>query len=261
VINVPHLETDVTTACQLSCVACNHHVPLWRKRGPTFADPRQVELDLERLSGFLHASVWGALGGEPLLHKSLVEILHIVRDSGICDKIEVWTNGLMLPQMGQSFWRSFDVLVVSIYPGKHTEESLGWIVQKCKDEGVVYSPRDEGANRNFRTLLEETPTSPEETKAKYQGCFFRQFSRVVNNGYFYTCCCAPHMPILLQGREHGADGIAIEGLNERLLRGYLTREEPLEACSMCAGRDTAKPIEWREQRNPDAWIRESAGVV
>lgn len=258
-IQIPHLETDITTACQLSCVACNHHVPLWRKYGPVAADPRQVELDLNRLAQFVRAERWGALGGEPTLHRNLVEILQIARDSGVAYKTEVWTNGLMLTRMSPAFWRSFDVLVVSIYPGKHTDESIDWIRSKCADEGVEFSPRDERQNPNFRTLLEPVPTTPEETRRKFAGCFFRHFSRVANNGYFYTCCCAPHMPGLIQGRSFEEDGIRIEGLTERSLTAYLKREEPLGACSLCAGRDTAVPIQWREEKDPAAWLAASAG--
>lgn len=260
-ILLPHLETDITTACQLSCVACNHHVPLWRKAGPKQADPRQVELDLGHLSNFVHVDRWGALGGEPLLHRGLVEILEIVRLSRIADKIEVWTNGLLLPRMSDAFWGSFDTLVLSIYPGKHDEASLDWIQSKCADHGVEYSPRDERTNPNFRTLLEKEPTSEEDTRAKFAGCFFRHFSRVANWGYFYTCCCAPHMSTLVQGRTENPDGIRIHDLTERSLRAYLTRTDPLAACYTCAGRDTAVPIKWVEERDPNAWLAASAGRV
>ena len=258
-IKIPHLETDVTTACQLSCVACNHHVPLWRAAGPKHADPRQVEIDLFTLSNILHADVWGALGGEPTLNPKLVDILKIARESGIADTIEVWTNGLTLPRMSEEFWRSFDVLVLSIYPGKHDEDSLAWIAAKCADTGRVLSLRDERNQPNFRTLLEPKRTSPVETKKKFAGCFFRHFSRVANWGYFYTCCCAPHMSTLVQGQKENRDGIKIFGLTEDQLNQYLNRTNPLNACFTCAGRDTAVSIPWREERDPEKWLRASAG--
>lgn len=260
-ILIPHLETDVTLACQLSCVACNHHVPLHRARkgGPKAANPKQVEQDLFTLTRLIHADRWGALGGEPTLHAKLVDILHIVRASKIADQIEVWTNGLTLQKMDPAFWKAFDILVVSIYPGKHTDESLDWIVRKCAEEGVEFSPRDERIMPNFRTLLEQVPTGPQETKRKFAGCFFRHFSRVANDGYFFTCCCAPHMPELVQGRSFGDDGIEIATLDELRLLAYLNRTEPLGACSTCAGRDTAVAIPWREEKNPMVWLEASAG--
>jgi hypothetical protein len=259
-IRIPHLETDVTQACQLSCVACNHHVPLWRARkgGPWHADPWQVEQDLGHLATFLHAERWGALGGEPLMAAQLVDILQVARASGIADKIEVWTNGLLLKRQPSEFWKAFDVLVLSIYPDKHDTSSLEWIARKCEEEGVELSVRDERHNPNFRTLFEPTPTLPHVTRRKFETCFFRHFSRVANRGYFFTCCCAPHMPMLVQGRTFGDDGLLIEGSTEDTVRAYLERQEPLGACTDCAGRDTAQPLVWHEQKDPAAWLKESA---
>lgn len=258
-IYIPHLETDVTTACQLSCVACNHHVPLYRAAGIKSADPRQVFEDLNTLKTFVHADRWGALGGEPTLHKQCTEILEIARNSGIADKTEVWTNGLSLPRMAAPFWRSFDILVLSIYPGKHTEASLEWIHKKCLDEGVTLDVKDERHYPNFKTLFEATPTGPEATRAKFAGCFFRHFSRVANDGYFFTCCCAPHMPALVQDKPFGTDGVKIAGLTEEDIIRYLARLEPLGACSTCAGRDTAVSIPWHEEKVPLRWMAASRG--
>lgn len=258
-IRIPHLETDITTACQLSCVACNHHVPLWRKHGPEFADVRQVERDLNHLRMLLHTDKWGALGGEPTLHKQLVDILHVVRDSGIADVIEVWTNGLTANRLSKEFWTACDIFVLSVYPGQHGTDSLEWIRKKCEDEDVLLDVKDERKHPNFRTLLEPVPTNEEATRAKFAGCFFRHFSRVANRGYFFTCCCAPHMPMLVQKRDANADGVRIEGLTEEGLRAYLTRSEPLGACTNCAGRDTAVSIPWSEERDPVKWLKKSAG--
>lgn len=259
-IQVPHLETDITQACQLSCVGCNHSVPLWRERGPWSADPKQVEKDLGHMTTILHAEKWGALGGEPLMNAKLVDILKIARDSGVAEITEVWTNGILLRRQRAEFWHSFDHLVVSIYPGKLTDQEIEWIAKKCEDEDVVYSPRDERLNPNFMTMLEPIPTGLAQTKSKYDGCFFRHFSRCASYGFFFTCCCGPHIPMLIQGQPYGTDGIKIEGLSEQELAAYLTQAEPLAACYVCAGRDTAKPLVWSEEKNPKKWMMASAGL-
>jgi len=258
---MPHLETDVTQACNLSCVGCNHEVPLWRtlKGGPWKADPDQVRADLNHLAMIMHADRWGALGGEPLLHPKLVDILLIARDSGVADKTECWTNGMFAHRMKSEFWRSFDILVLSVYEGKHTDDSLALIAERCEQYGVELVTKDERRYPNFKTLLEPVPTSPRETRAKFAGCFFRSFSRSANYGWFFTCCCAPSMPMLVQGKPYGTDGIPIAGLREEQLRAYLDRSEPLGCCHLCAGRDTAVSIPWHEERNPDAWVAASAG--
>lgn len=69
------------------------------------------------------------------------------------------------------------------------------------------------------------------------------------------------MPLLIQGHEdEGHDGIRVEGLTEEELKAYLRRKEPLDSCYTCAGRDTAKPITWREEKDPSAWMKASAGL-
>lgn len=262
-IRLPHLETDITQACQLSCVGCNHSVPLWRQKkgGPWAADPQQVRADLTHLAGFVRADRWGALGGEPLLHSKLTEILEIARDSGIADKTEVWTNGLLLARQKPAFWRAFDILVLSIYPGKHDDASLAEIRARCAGEGVELVEKDERRFPNFMTMLEPVPTEYSATKEKFEGCFFRHFSRVANYGFFFTCCCGPHLPMLVQGQPFGTDGVPIAGLTEAELNAYLTRSEPLGACFVCAGRATAKPLVWREERRPTEWLAASAGLA
>lgn len=259
---IPHLETDLTVACQLSCCACNHFIVPWRKYGVWKAEPKQIEKDLNHLSSILHTYAWGALGGEPLLHPDIVDILLIARESGIADKIEVWTNGLLLHKMPLYFWSyptPMDVIVLSVYEDKHDDKSLNWIRDKCKDNGIDLEIKDERTWHNFRSNLEEVPTDEDGTKLKFDNCFFRQFSRVASQGYFYTCCCSPNIPILLQGKEKGTDGVLIEGLTEQELNDYLTRSEPLGCCSICAGRETAKEIKWSEERDHMKWIEKSKG--
>ena len=262
-IRIPHLETDVLFGlCECSCVACNHAVPLWRTQAPRLTSPASIERDLAHLSTILHADVWGALGGEPLLHPDLVKILKIVRASGIADTIEVWTNGIKLAQgkWPEGFWEAeFDTLVVSLYPGRMDDDAEARVKELCDTHGRVFSPRDERRLPNFRTLLEPQPTTHEVTRRKFAGCFFRHFSRNVTNGYFFTCCCGPHLPATVQGRPYGTDGVAIEGLTEVALRAYLQRTEPLGACTICAGRDTAVPIVWSEEKDPETWLRKSRG--
>lgn len=275
-LHLPHLETDITVACQLSCVACNHMVTLYRATNSIWrSDPSQIEHDLNILSRLIHVEAWGALGGEPTLHPQLPEILRVVRLSGIADRIEVWTNGILLSSplhpLAIKFWDTsrlgvyplFDDLILSRYEGKLTDQNVCYIEGMCERLGIKLIIKDERSWHNFRNNLEPIPTGDgtPATKLKYDRCFFRQFSRVANLGYFYTCCCAPHQPVLLQSRPLGSDGIAIDQiLTEESLRAYLERSEPLGCCSICAGRDTAKGIEWGEERDSALWLEKSKGL-
>jgi GTP 3',8-cyclase len=246
----------VTTHCQLSCVACNHCAPLWRFAGPRWARVAQVEQDLSRLAKIVHTPLWGALGGEPLFHPQLVDILRVARQSGIADALEVWTNGLRIRHTTPEFWRSFDILVLSLYPG--VDVDVEWARHKCQEEGVQLVVKDEREMRNFRSLLEPVPTPENVTRRKFQNCFFRGFSRVANEGYFFTCCVSPQLPYLLQQRPYGDNGLAItEDLTETELQAFLDRQEPLGCCDICASHETALPVLHQQQRDVYEWLKAS----
>lgn len=263
-ISIPHLETDVTQACQLSCVACNHAVPLWRKHGPWTNTPEQVSKDLTALSKVAHAGAWAALGGEPLLNKRLDEIVLAARESGIANQYGVWTNGVAfaaLKAQGRlGFLDHVEALVLSRYPGKLTDEAVADMRQTCAEHGATLIYRDEINEPNFMTWLEKEPTDGPTTKKKYAECSFRRgHNYAASYGYFFACCCGPHLPMHVMGRPYGSDGIALDGITEEALGNYLNDPEPFGACSICAGRNTAVKIPWREERDPVIWLAKSAG--
>ncbi len=264
-ITLPNLDCDVTSACQLSCIECNRMVTPYRyaKGGPPSTTPAIVAHDLEHFGKVARTHRWAALGGEPTLHKDLVAILKVVRDSGVAMNVAVWTNGLRLRQMKSDFWRAFDTLVMTVYPGKHDDASVAWVVAKCKDEGVELEIKDERHHHNWTRVLEPVPTSPQVTAEKFRDCWFKTYSRTLNFGYLFLCCPSPHVPQLLQGRPFGSDGIPVEGLTEEKLLAFLHRTTPLGSCTVCAGRNTpsAVAVPWREEKDLAKWLKASAGEI
>jgi cyclic pyranopterin phosphate synthase len=259
-----NLDCDVTSNCQLSCVSCNRMVVPYRASGSIpSTTPAQVEHDLHHFGKIARTKRWAALGGEPLLHRDLVAILGVVRASGVAGNIAVWSNGMRLQKMAPEFWRAFDTLVVSLYPGKVDDAGKEWITRKCADEGVELVMKDERfALGNWTQILEPAPTGDAYTQAKYEACWFKTYCYALNNGYLYRCCPSPHIPQLLQGRPEGSDGAAIEGMTEEGLRSFMTRPNFMESCRVCTGRNTPTAVgqPWREVRDPEEWRRASAGV-
>lgn len=263
-IEIPNLDCDVTSNCQLSCADCCRLVVPYRHAdgGIPSTTPAQVEHDLYHFGKIARTKRWAALGGEPLLHRDLVEILRVVRASGVAEDIAVWTNGIRLRRIGADFWQSFDSLFVSVYPGKLTDDDVAWIERKCADEGKTLTIKDERHYPNWTRVIEEAPTDEASTQAKFSSCWWRTYSRTLNYGYLFLCCPSPHIPQLLQGRPFGADGIAIEGLTEQGMLDFLERTKPLGSCSLCAGRNTesAVAMPWREEKNLAAWLKQGAAA-
>lgn len=221
--------------------------------------PEDVERDLSHFVKVATADAYAMIGGEPTMNPRLTEILWVARRSGVAPILEVWTHGQSLKRMASAFWGSFDRLVVSVYPGKHDDESIAWIEAKCSDEGRELVLKDERRYPNFSRLLEPRPTDEAATLAKWRSCFFRGFSRVLDRGFFWTCCTSPHLSTRILGLPLNVDGIPVEGLTEGALRAFLESPTPLKSCAICCGRNTASsiPVAWSEERNPREWLRAS----
>lgn len=263
-ITLPHLETNVTAACQNRCVACNHFVPLEVSRfKASMIAPEDLARDLQNFGRVAHVHGYALIGGEPLMHPEIVALMRVAEESGIADRVELWTNGQALDDMARDFWDVLDVLVLSVYPGKLDDADIERIDERCREAGAELIVKDERQTPNFSRLLEPMPTSRAVTEEKFRRCFFKGYSRVLDRGYLFLCCTSPFIPRLLLGEPFGTDGLRVdEHLTERALHEFLSRSEPLRSCGICAGRDgRGDPMEWREVRDPDEWVQTSAGAA
>ncbi len=251
-ILLPHCETNITTACQCKCVACTQMVGTLK---PSFVEPESVERDLHIFREVAHVEKYAILGGEPTLHKRLVDILHIVRASGIADEIEVWTNGMSLRRQPPEFWESFDTLFLSLYPGKVSDEDVLWIRNKCIETGRNLEVKDARVTSYFSALLTREHGSPQEAAHRYKFCWFKKWTRALNNGYFYRCCTSVFIPRVVMNQPEGTDALSLDGITEQKLQAFLDQAETPLSCFRCTSM-RGPTIEWREA-GEDTWLTES----
>lgn len=91
---IASVKVDTTTACQLNCHGCTAEG--WRRNNPDYV------LTLAQLKAFLDACRISEYritrlifsGGEPLLWKHLKAGAKAVKESGLVDYIEIWTNAM-----------------------------------------------------------------------------------------------------------------------------------------------------------------------
>lgn len=117
----PKLDVQVCDHCNLRCAGCLHFAPLADKR---FLDLDTYRHDLERLAsvdgvaGYFGSVV--LMGGEPLLHPQIDQVVRITRERLAGTPIGLCTNGLLLRRMDEGFWGTLaecDVeLGISPYP-------------------------------------------------------------------------------------------------------------------------------------------------
>jgi len=117
-IDLDYIEFWATRHCNLNCKGCSSCSPLMTE---WFLDLSRLSDDLRQLKrlgiNILNINV---LGGEPLLNPDLPKIFSIVKEIYPSTNLGLLTNGLLLPNMPDDFWRAcqeYDVMLkVTCFP-------------------------------------------------------------------------------------------------------------------------------------------------
>lgn len=247
-ISLPHGEYNINTTCQNSCLACNHFTPLqplWKK------EPAVIERDLGMAAKLIHFHHFCILGGEPTLHPQLLDILDIVRASGVTDLIKLNTNGQQNERWPDELFRKIDHLQVSPY--KLSGDDRRRLTGKAKQAGIVIDWQDLG----FRQVGYKHADA-ERGRRLFNSCWYRFNRHVIEDGYFYYCCVGRWIPETLLGLPRETEAIALDGLTEEKLREFLGAQEPPKSCLVCAS-NQGPIIGWREERNKGKWLEGTLG--
>lgn len=231
-------ELNVCHHCNLSCRGCSHLSP---RIGKFFVDPDTAFRDFSILAHFYRPKRVSLLGGEPLLHPALLDVIHAVRRSGISQCIRIVTNGTLLARMPEKVWASLDEVHVSAYPGlKLANRDVRTWRTIARSHGVEFQLRY--TDRFWEAWSELGTRDPKLVNRIYSACQIAQTWRchAVCEGFFFRCSQSIFIPLAL-GKRAGlkpmVDGLRLErreGFAEELLR-FLEAREPLASCGHCLG--------------------------
>jgi len=233
-IQTRSLEAHIVDHCNLTCAECcslSPLLPAW------YATPDSVADDLRKAVKVLNPGIFKLVGGEPLLHPQLVDVILAVRETGIAPVISLTTNGLKLGDMADDFWQAIDALTISRYPKPQLAPGL---IAHIEAQAARFDVRLNWKVQNTFSTMNRTPPSTDlaETQRIYHDCWIRERCHMIRDGMFYTCTRPAHFQTLYQGnRDFRADGLRLHddaGMLDALL-AYLQREAPLEACLHCHG--------------------------
>lgn len=235
-IRAPNLELSVARHCNLACAGCSHLSPILP---PELLDIDELAADLARLATVYHAHTVKLMGGEPLLHPRLGEVIAAVRRSGVGDRIALCTNGVLLPKMGDDLWRALDAVAVSRYPDLLTDAAIERARERAARAGTAFEVFDYG---HFRVSWSRPGTeSAALVERIWRTCHVAHRWRCHNldRGRFALCPQAlmlpAHLPTLPGA---GVDLRAPEARGARLLDRLLDHlDDPrsLDACRHCLG--------------------------
>lgn len=227
----------MTEHCNLACDACDHLAPYYKKSPTTTADIDVIGRDLTALGEVLHTKCIRVSGGEPLLHPRLVEILKLIRSTGITDTIKIISNGVLLHRAPAEMWSLIDHFSTTVYPVKYRYK-VEELQEICRANNVEceLQPRDE---MRITQIVSENEDA-DLVQSIYDHCPLKRILAGVHKGRFYVCPPSVHYElhrrlIGLTSDLADLDGIPIHdnpNLKDEISEAMQSRT-PLRCCSHC----------------------------
>ena len=98
-------EIHITDHCNLNCKSCSHWAPV---ADEFYISIENFTKDLTRMKELTQAYVDRVvlLGGEPLLHPQIIELIEITSNLFPKSEIIILTNGILVNKMDEKFWQA-----------------------------------------------------------------------------------------------------------------------------------------------------------
>lgn len=177
-----YFETNIVDHCNLKCIGCTHFSNISE---PKFVDAKILYIHLCRLNNIFGKIItFRILGGEPLLHPDIINILNFSRKALPYSKIELVTNGLLLDKMTEEFFQTLYKNNISVeisnYPP--TQNKIKQLKQILSSFKITFSVTP--MIINFTANLNPKGTS--DPKKTFKNCRHR-YCTILRNDNIYIC--------------------------------------------------------------------------
>ncbi len=240
-----NIEFQIIDHCNLNCRGCAHFSNISEKK---FIDARVMVKSMDQFNkrvGYVYSVA--LMGGEPLLHPDIVDIIEYTRDRFPISEVRIVTNGLLLDRMPQEFYKACRKNRILIYISKYppTVKKIPKIKKILSHYGIRYFISS--TVRQFSSCFEPTGTS--DARKAFEHCG-RRACTIVKDDRIYLCSICAFVD--KYNKRFVQDIPQPEGLNlytcsAKELMDYL--KSPAETCKYCAC--TPHYLDWSCFGEPD----------
>ena len=243
-----YLEIPITTKCSLRCKYCSNLIPCYKK--PKDYDinilTKSINTFLKCINKIVYVRV---LGGEPFLSKNLNKVLRTLLKSNKIQRIEIVTNGTIIPKEQEVIKKLKDkrvIVCISQYPIVNYQK----LVTFLKTNNINYRIDKMTYWMNYGDIKKRNKTKKELQK-QFAKC--NHVCKSLINGQFHLCPRSSHgtdLKIIQNNKKDYVDlldtTLTLEDKKEKLQ--LLLKKKYIEACNYCDyGTKKSKKIPVAEQ--------------
>lgn len=251
-------NVELAEHCNLNCAGCDHFSPIAE---PALVNVDDLTRDFSRMAELFGNRIFQVLlmGGEPLLHPELIDILRISRSAFPRAVINIVTNGLKLPTMPEEFWVACRQNHIAIRPTKYpislNYAEIELLAQRHQVEYCYYDGGDTVKTLYYRPLDPKGEHFPNQS---FLMCLTANRCISLRQGRLYTCTTAAnihkfnqHFNTKLELLPEDSIDIYSAASAEEILE-FLAK--PIPFCRYCASEQVKKGIPWHQsKRDINEW--------
>jgi len=251
-IILPLTTLVLTERCTLRCKECSHFMQYFQN--PVEYKTKDIIANFDKLLSVVSfVRCVGISGGEPLLHKNILEVIEHVCTSQKVGYVAVTTNATIMPN--EEFFRSVSahenlIMRLSDY-GKHSKY-IEDIVEKCKRHHIRHAILN-NATWYGGLRITEVNNDFNEVRHVFRACSTKS---LLLKGHSFSKCqlaCFAESLGAIPGNVSGTRScldVSREDFNLSTLKEYFDSQTPLQACSICSGASrTREQVPPAEQTN------------
>ena len=236
--NLEQVEINLTSHCNLNCQMCDHFSPIAEKE---FADINIVRKDLARLSKLTDKKLDRLLllGGEPLLHPNINLFIEASYEFFPNTEITVFTNGILLDKMPNTFWevckKTNTIIKYTKYPINLNFENLHNLADNYGVKMIPAEYLEDKVKTSWKFPLDLS--GRQNILSNFLNCMHATHCINLENGRMYTCTVAPNIRHFNRyfnkniplSNSDGVDIYTVKNLDELIQRLY----SPIPFCRYC----------------------------
>jgi organic radical activating enzyme len=241
--SLDYVEFHLADHCNLNCRGCGHFSPI---ADETFASLTKYRLDLLRLKEFFsNLKMIVLMGGEPLLNPQIEDFLSLTRQIFPKSNIQLFTNGILLPNMPTTFWstcRACSITIdISLYPPVVKKEAT--IINIVKSNGIKLQTH---RVINFHAFYNKKGDT--DAKKAFRKCRLRWYTPMLREGKLFICPKAATINYFVKKFGLDIPRTGFIDIHSGDISGWDVKERLNEAASVCnyctLGWDTIPTFPW-----------------
>lgn len=220
-----NLEINVADHCNLDCIGCSHDAPSMAR---WFEKPIRLARALSRLWNFYRSPLLKLLGGEPLLHPNINDIVVAAKRS-TQSYLRLVTNGKLLLRRYRRLL-GIDEIHISLYPNA--------MIPRDNELRQIAAYLDASITIQTFTHFRWTRSQPRKdrdlTKSIFDTCqlFHSWKCHTLRDGWFFAC---PPAATWARGNREGVNLLTADHDCEKRIESLVIHDKPFASCEECLG--------------------------